>query len=209
MNSSLQIQQVENKILSIRGEKVLLDSDVAAFYEVETRVINQAVQRNPDKFPEGYIIQLGKEEWIALRSKILTLNEESESVTDGDGSECLKSQIVTSNEEGKNSDKSEFLRSQIVILGKLGQGQYSKYLPKAFTEKGLYMLATILKGDKATATTLAIVETFTKIRELSRTVEELAKVPDEAKQKTLMQKGGEIMADLIGDRKSTRLNSSH
>jgi hypothetical protein len=52
-------------------------------------------------------------------------------------------------------------------------------LPKAFTEKGLYMLATILKSQKATQTTIAI-ETFTKIRELSRTVSELAEVKDES-----------------------------
>jgi hypothetical protein len=63
-------------------------------------------------------------------------------------------------------------------------------LPNAFTEKGLYMLATILKSPKATQTTLAIVETFTKIRELSRTVAELSKSPEEPKQKVLMQKAG-------------------
>jgi hypothetical protein len=85
----------------------------------------------------------------------------------------LKSKILTSSWGGKNK------------------------IPNAFTEKGLYMLATILKGDTAIETTLAIVETFAKIRELSRTVGELAKVPDEQAQKTLMQKGGEIMSDLI------------
>jgi phage regulator Rha-like protein len=150
MDNILRIKQVEEKIIIIGGEKVLLDSDVATLYEVETREINQAVKNNPRKFPEGYIIQLQKEEWVNLKSKILT-----------------------SSWGGKNK------------------------IPNAFTEKGLYMLATILKGDTAIETTLAIVETFAKIRELSRTVGELAKVPDEEKQKTLMQKGGEIMSDLI------------
>jgi hypothetical protein len=75
----------------------------------------------------------------------------------------------------------------------------TRVLPKAFTEKGLYMLATTLKSQRATQTTVAIVETFTKIRELSRTVEELSGVTEKAKQKTLMQKSGEIIADILGD----------
>ena len=75
----------------------------------------------------------------------------------------------------------------------------TRVLPKAFTEKGLYMLATILKCEKATQTTIAIVETFTQIRELSRTVAELAEIKDEDKQKSLMQRSGEIMSDLLGE----------
>ena len=71
--------------------------------------------------------------------------------------------------------------------------------PKAFTEKGLYMLATILKGDKAIQTTIAIIEAFAKLRELSRTIGEMAKNPDEFKQKSLMRRSGEIVEDLFGD----------
>jgi hypothetical protein len=77
--------------------------------------------------------------------------------------------------------------------------QMTRILPKAFTEKGLYMLATILKSPRATRTTLAIVETFTKIRELARTVTELSAAPEEFKQKSLMQKGGDILGDILGD----------
>ena len=69
--------------------------------------------------------------------------------------------------------------------------------PKAFTEKGLYMLATILKSSKATAATIAIVEAFAKLRELSRAVAELADTKVGATQKSLMQKSGEIMAELL------------
>lgn len=71
--------------------------------------------------------------------------------------------------------------------------------PKAFTEKGLYMLATILKGEKAVQTTIAIIEAFAKMRELSRTIKEMSNNPDEAKQKSLMQRSGEIVDDLFGD----------
>ena len=91
---------------------MLLDSDVAALYGVETREINQAVKNNPNKFPKGYVFELYDREIRSLRSKILTANPKS------------------------------------------------RVLPKAFTEKGLYMLATILKSERATQTTIAIVETF-------------------------------------------------
>ena len=77
--------------------------------------------------------------------------------------------------------------------------KYSPVLPKAFTEKGLYMLATILKSPQATQTTLAIIEAFTKIRELTRTVAELAKKTTEDEKKPLMQKSGEIISDILGE----------
>lgn len=77
--------------------------------------------------------------------------------------------------------------------------KYSPVVPKAFTEKGLYMLATILKSSQATRTTIAIIEAFAKLRELSRTIGEMSANPDQFKQKTLMQKSGEIMADLFGE----------
>lgn len=69
--------------------------------------------------------------------------------------------------------------------------------PKAFTEKGLYMLATILKSELATQATLAIIETFSKLRELSRTVKELANLEDKSRQKSLMQRSGELIADIL------------
>ena len=77
--------------------------------------------------------------------------------------------------------------------------KFSPSLPTAFTEKGLYMLATILKSPRATQTTIAIVETFTKIRELARTVAELSAAPEEFKQKSLMQKGSDIISNILGD----------
>ena len=87
------------------------------------------------------------------------------------------------------------LRSKFLIAN----NPKSRTLPKAFTEKGLYMLATILKGERAVETTIAIIEAFAKLRELSRTIREMAKNPDEYQQKSLMQKSGEIVEDLFGD----------
>ena len=105
MSDIVKFNSVEEFIIELRGQKVILDSNVATLYGVETREINQAVRNNPDKFPDGYIIEVSKTELVSLRSKILTLKTG-------------------------------------------GRGQHTKYAPKAFTEKGLYMLATILKGER-------------------------------------------------------------
>jgi hypothetical protein len=91
---------IEKAIVSIKGQNVIIDSDVAIIYGVETKRVNEAVKENPDKFPVGYIQKLTDEETLALRSEKTTLK-------------------------------------------KPGRGQHSKYNPTAFTEKGLYMLATI------------------------------------------------------------------
>ena len=58
----IKIEDVQDKVLHLRNENVIIDSDVAALYDVETREINQAVKNNPEKFPEGYIFQLTKDE---------------------------------------------------------------------------------------------------------------------------------------------------
>lgn len=71
-------------------------------------------------------------------------------------------------------------------------------MPKAFTEKGLYMLATILKSEQATQTTLAIIDTFAKVKELSRAVQQVQTLPENSpKQKSLMEHTGDLIADLI------------
>ncbi|MCD4696127.1 MAG: ORF6N domain-containing protein [Bacteroidales bacterium] len=75
--------------------------------------------------------------------------------------------------------------------------KHSSVTPKAFTEKGLYMLATILKSKTATQTTIAIIETFAKVRELTKTIKTLSQNPEKEKQKNLMQKSGEIISELL------------
>jgi len=92
------------------------------------------------------------------------------------------------------------LRSKISTLNEQGgRGQHTKYKPQAFTEKGLYMLATILKSQRATETTIAIVETFSKIRELSKVISQLPEIQDESQQKSLMQRSSEILAEVLDD----------
>lgn len=80
----------------------------------------------------------------------------------------------------------------------------NRALPTAFTEKGLYMLATILKSKQATATTLAIVEAFSKMRELSRTLAQMTKNPDEFQQKRLIEKGSNIFSELFSSDLETK-----
>ena len=97
-------------------------------------------------------------------------------------------------------DNQEFnsLRSKILTLKNTGRGQHTKYPPKAFTERGLYMLATILKGERAEQTTLAIVETYAKLKELSRVIVELPQQEDDTvMQKQLLHRGGQLIEDII------------
>jgi hypothetical protein len=147
----VKFENIENLIINLRNKKVLIDSDVAKIYGVETRDINKAVRNNLDKFPEGYIFELTKEE---------------------------KNRVVEN-------------------FHHLTNLKFSPHLPKAFTEKGLYMLATILKSKQATEATISIIETFTKIRELSKTIKELPNITDKEKQNSLMEKSGEIIAEIL------------
>lgn len=152
MSELIKFEDVQHKVILVRGAQVILDSDLAVLYGVETRDINKAVKNNPTKFPEGYIIELKDDELDHLRGKFST--------------------------------------------AKLAK---TRVLPKAFTEKGLYMLATILKGPRAIETTLSIIETFAKIRELSRNIKTLSAEKDKTRQEGLMQKSGEIIAEILDD----------
>lgn len=148
----IQYGEVENKIMQIRGQNVIVDSDIAGLYGVETKHINQAVRNNPERFIDGFVVEL---------------------------TEVEKSELV------KNFDRFKNLK-------------HSSVLPKAFTEQGLYMLATILKSDQAVQTTIAIVQTFAKVREVSRIVNQLPTVKENSpEQQNLMQRAGDIISDLV------------
>lgn len=152
MSKIVNIQKIQDLIIEIRNTRILLDSDIADLYEVETRDVNKSVKNNPDKFPEGYVFELSKDELEALRWKFST--------------------------------------------AKLSK---TRVMPKAFTEKGLYMLATILKSKKVVETTLGIIEAFTKIRELSSNVKEISNVKDAATKNQLLQKSGKLIAEVLYD----------
>ena len=109
--------KIENMIYEIRGKQVMVESDLAKLYGVETKRINESVRRNFEKFPERYCFKLNKKEYLNI------------------------------------------LRSQNATL-ELKRGQYSKYLPRVFTEQGVAMLATILKSNVATQVSIAIMDAF-------------------------------------------------
>jgi len=69
------IQSIQNRIYEIRGERVMLDMDLAALYEVETKVLNQAVKRNIKRFPEDFMFQLSVNEWANMRSQFVTASQ--------------------------------------------------------------------------------------------------------------------------------------
>ncbi len=100
----------------------------------------------------------------------------------------------------------KFEKDEVVkCFDRLNSLKYSTVAPTAFTERGLYMLATILKGKRAEKTTLAIVDTFVQVRELARTMEALQNVEDGgAQQRTLLQRTGDLLADVVGHNLSTR-----
>ena len=131
-------------------------------------------------------------------------------IIDRDVAELYGVETKRINEAVKNNPD-KFPEGYVVVLGiddkselvenfdRFNALKHSTVLPSGFTEKGLYMLATILKSPNATQTTLAIVETFAKIRELSKTISKLPDIKEESHQKTLMQRSGEILAEILDD----------
>ncbi len=147
------IKTIQNRIYEIRGERVMLDFDLSRLYEVETKVLNQAVKRNIKRFPADFMFQLTKEEF-----------------------ESLKFQWETSD------SNSPFLRSQFVTL-ETGRGKYTKYMPYAFTEQGIAMLSGILNSDKAISMNIAIMRTFVEIRKILLEQPDLKEQLNEIKQR--------------------------
>jgi signal recognition particle GTPase len=131
---------IRGKIYEIRGQKVMLDFDLAELYGVETRVFNQAVKRNGDRFPEDFMFRLTDEEWEKHGTQDAQIVENQ---NDGNSS-----QIVMSSEESGSPRKNR---------GKV-------YLPYAFTEHGVTMLASVLKSEKAVRMSIAIVRAFIALK---------------------------------------------
>ena len=94
-------------------------------------------------------------------------------------------------------EESSSVRSKISTKQEMHYGKHSKYNYKAFTERGLYMLATILKSERATAVTFAIIETFAKVRSLKRELVELHKETDKEVQAKKMKHFGEVLTDIV------------
>ncbi len=131
---------IESLILNLRGQKVILDADLAELYDVPTKVFNQAVKRNADRFPEDFMFQLTAQEWSNL-----------------------KSEIVTSSLEVPQKESAASNWSQFVTSSKRHRG--AAYRPIAFTEHGAIMAATILNSPAAVAMSVYVVRAFIQMRE--------------------------------------------
>lgn len=81
--------------------------------------------------------------------------------------------------------------------------KHSTITPKAFTERGMYMLATILKSRQAEVTTIAIIDTFASVKELARTIRTLNNTEKPEEQKGLLKKSGELIGEIIGNDMTT------
>jgi phage regulator Rha-like protein len=111
---------ITDRIHVIRGQKVMLDRDLAELYGVEVKRLKEQVRRNSDRFPEDFMFELTKVEWDLLRSQFATLK----------------------------------------------QGAHTKYLPFAFTEHGILMLANVLRSEQAIAVSIRIIRIFNRMREV-------------------------------------------
>ncbi|MBC7689358.1 MAG: ORF6N domain-containing protein [Aquabacterium sp.] len=143
------IKTIQNRIYEIRGERVMIDRDLAALYEVETKHLNEAVKRNLKRFPGDFMFQLTKDEYDEHRLLMQKLENDN----------AFKPKMTTV----KTEDDS--LRSQIATLKKV-RGSHSKYLPYAFTEQGVAMLSGILNSDKAISMNIAIMRVFVEVRKI-------------------------------------------
>ena len=167
-------QSIESMVYFIRGQKVMLDLDLARIYGYETKDFNRQVKNNIGKFPDDFMFQLSKAEATeVLRCKNSTLKSKDnytprESMQ---SSWCKNSTLNNDNdifEEEKTLNESEkVLWSKKSTLNKSGnsRGFNIKYLPYAFTEQGIYMLMTVLKGELATNQSKALIRLFKKMKD--------------------------------------------
>ncbi|MBU1753888.1 ORF6N domain-containing protein [bacterium] len=129
MDQLVPIEGIEAKILLIRGQKVMLDRDLAELYEVPTKRLNEQVKRNVKRFPEDFMFQLTKEERLEV----------------------------------------------VAICDHLKPLKHSSQLPYAFTEQGVAMLSSVLNSERAILVNIQIMRTFTKLRRILASHEDLRK----------------------------------
>lgn len=137
-------------VFLIRGEKVLLDADLAMLYGVETGALNRAVKRNIERFPEDFMFQLNHEDWENLKCRIGISSSTAAPVKKKAG--LVQSQIVTAVTHGGR-----------------------RVLPYAFTEQGVAMLSSVLRSPRAVEVNIAIMRTFVQLRRLMDSNRDLAR----------------------------------
>lgn len=141
--SIIGLKEIGSMIFTFRSVQVMIDSDLAEIYGVETKVLNQAVKRNIERFSETYRFQLVE-------------SEKNELVTNCDRFLHLNSNVVV--------ESDNCLRSQFVTLNK--RGKHMKYLPFAFTEQGVAMLSAVLRSETAVKVSIMIMNAFVEMRKM-------------------------------------------
>jgi phage regulator Rha-like protein len=132
-------ERVDRTIIVLRGQKVILDAELAVLYGVETRVLLQSVRRNIERFPADFMFQLTAEEAECSRSRSIILSADGE--------------FVAAPLEGRTNSK---------------RGQNIKYLPYAFTQEGVAMLSSVLRSSRAVQVNIEIMRAFVRLRQMLR-----------------------------------------
>ena len=152
---------ISNLIYEIRGQKVMLDSDLAGLYEVPVGALNQAVKRNKERFPADFMFQLTADEVRNLKSQfvISSLENREKSPLTLEKEQNLKSQFVISSLEPRK--KGQNLKSQIVTSSWGGR----RIQPYAFTEHGILMLSSVLNSPRAMEVNITVMRIFVQMRQ--------------------------------------------
>jgi len=154
MTEENKLMPIQDMIYEVRGQKVMLDSDLAELYRVPTHRLNEAVKRNIKRFPLDFMFQLTGEEWDILRSQFATTKEEASNLISQFAISSLQSQITTAKEDAS------ILKSQIVTSSWGGK----RKLPYVFTEQGVAMLSSVLHSEQAIEANIQIMRAFVQMR---------------------------------------------
>src|SRR5436190_1145761 len=144
---------IERRILLLRGQKVMLDFQLADLYEISAKVLNQSVKRNIERFPGDFMFQLSEEETLLV----------------------MRSQIVTSSDANpsKSTKSPPSMSSQIVTSSP--KKRRLTHRPYAFTEQGVAMLSSVLRSPRAVLVNIAIMRTFVQLRQMLASNTDLAR----------------------------------
>jgi len=146
-----QPENLAQLVFLVRGEKVLLDADLAMLYGVETGALNRAVKRNIERFPADFMLQLSLDEWEDLKCQVgISSSPASPAKTKKPG--AIRSQIVTTSVHGGR-----------------------RAIPYAFTEQGVAMLSSVLRSQRSVEVNIAIMRTFVQLRRLMDSNRDLAR----------------------------------
>ena len=170
------LELVKSKIYTIRGQKVMLDFDLAQMYEVKTGSLNQSVKRNIERFPDDFMFQLNDDEWEEWKSRYVTFNSI------------------------ENKNKSNLLSQNVTAKSLMKK----RFLPYAFTKLGVSMLSSVLKSKIAIQRNITIMRAFVLFSEMIANPMPDSNSELRAEIKALRDEMNDILADQNDINESTR-----